>query len=54
MTPMHAKMLLQALTDNLKKFEKQFGEIKVHGTMGKTSKTIGFESSSTMPVDDGK
>jgi hypothetical protein len=28
-TPMHAKLLLRALTDNLKKYEAQFGEIKV-------------------------
>ena len=29
MTPMHAKLLLNALADNLKKFEAQFGEIKL-------------------------
>lgn len=45
MTPMHAKLLLQALTDNLKKFEKQFGEIKIHGAPNQASKGIGFESS---------
>ena len=28
MTPMNAKLLQQALADNLKKFESQFGEIK--------------------------
>ena len=28
-TPMHAKLLLRALTDNLNKFEAQFGEIKL-------------------------
>lgn len=28
MTPQHAKMLLNALRDNVDKFEKQFGEIK--------------------------
>jgi hypothetical protein len=43
MTPMHAKMLLSALEDNLKKFETQFGEIKVWG-MPNQSKTIGFAS----------
>jgi hypothetical protein len=26
---MHAKLLLRALTENLKKYEAQFGEIKV-------------------------
>lgn len=44
MTPMHAKLLHQALTDNIKKFESQFGEIKMHGTPGQPSKNIGFES----------
>lgn len=41
MTPMHAKLLHTALDDNLKKFEGQFGEIKVWG-MPNQSKTIGF------------
>ena len=50
MTPMHAKLLHKALTDNIKKFESQFGEIKVHGGPG-ASKPIGFESS-TQRVDE--
>jgi hypothetical protein len=29
MTPMHAKLMLSALADNLQKYEAQFGEIKV-------------------------
>ncbi len=29
-TPLHAKLLLQALAENLKKYEAQFGEIKTH------------------------
>lgn len=29
MSPMHAKMLLAALSQNLSKYEKQYGEIKV-------------------------
>ncbi len=45
MTPMHAKMLHRALSDNLKKFEAQFGEIKIYGNPDKLSKPIGFESS---------
>ncbi len=53
MTPMHAKMLLKALTDNIKKFEGQFGEIKIHGTPHQTSKTIGFESG-TSSVEEAK
>ncbi|MGD2142993.1 MAG: DUF3467 domain-containing protein [Anaerolineae bacterium] len=28
-TPMHAKLLLRALSDNLKKYEAQFGEIRL-------------------------
>lgn len=30
-TPQHAKMLLNALRDNISKFESKFGEIKVEG-----------------------
>lgn len=29
MTPMHAKLMLNALADNLQKYEAQFGEIKM-------------------------
>lgn len=43
MTPMHAKLLEKALSENLKKFESQFGEIKIHGMPG-GSKSIGFAS----------
>ncbi|HWR83984.1 MAG TPA: DUF3467 domain-containing protein [Candidatus Deferrimicrobium sp.] len=53
MTPMHAKLLLQALSDNIKKFEAQFGEIKIFGAPDSTSKTIGFESA-TLREEDGK
>ena len=42
MTPQHAKMLLTALEDNIKKFESQFGQIKVYG---KQDKEIGFQTS---------
>jgi hypothetical protein len=31
MTPQHAKMLLHALSDNIDKYEKKFGEIKIAG-----------------------
>jgi hypothetical protein len=54
MTPMHAKMLMKALTDNVKKFESQFGEIKIHGAPHQTSKTIGFESSTPRPPEEDK
>lgn len=52
MTPMHAKLLQKALTDNLNKFEKQFGEIKLHGTPHDVSKPIGFEQSSNTAEGD--
>jgi hypothetical protein len=41
MTPAHAKMLHRALSDNIKKFENQFGEIKIHGQQ---AKNIGFQA----------
>jgi hypothetical protein len=47
MTPMHAKLLYKALGDNIKKFEGQFGEIKVHGSPEAIAKNIGFESGSS-------
>lgn len=34
MTPAHAKMLLNALRDNISKFENQFGEIILDKTRG--------------------
>ncbi len=51
MTPMHAKLLQKALTDNLKKFENQFGEIKIVGSVDKNAKPIGFEST-TQDIDE--
>ena len=39
MTPPHAKMLLGALEENIKKFESQFGAIKIHGG---EQRNIGF------------
>ena len=53
MTPMHAKMLHKALTDNIKKFEGQFGEIKMYGSPDKSSKPIGFQSA-TGEVEEEK
>lgn len=41
MTPMHAKQLLQLLQKNIDNFEKQFGEIKMHGQS--ENKPIGFK-----------
>ena len=51
MTPMHAKLLKKALEDNLKKFEEQFGEIKMHGTPHNASKPIGFQSGDAPETD---
>jgi hypothetical protein len=44
MTPMHAKLLLQTLEQNIKKHEEQFGEIKIHSGLQTSSKPIGFET----------
>ena len=41
MTPQHAKSLLNALKDNIDKYEKQFGEIKIHGNQ--KDKAFGFQ-----------
>jgi len=41
MTPQHAQLLHNALTENIKKFEGRFGEIKVQGKEGNT-KSLGF------------
>ena len=54
MTPAHAKILLKTLDDNIKKFEKQFGEIKIHGGPDSLQgKNIGFESSHTDSDSEG-
>jgi hypothetical protein len=47
MTPQHAKMLERALGDNLRKFEKQFGEIKLHGEQSKGQIGFATEPSTT-------
>jgi hypothetical protein len=52
MTPQHAKMMHRALTDNLKKFETQFGEIKIQGEeqrgpIGFSAQRTGFQDSSS-------
>lgn len=41
MTPQHAKLLLQALDENIKKFEDRFGKIKITGKEEPT-KGLGF------------
>ena len=42
MAPQHAKSLLRALEDNVKKYESEFGEVKMYGGPGK-EKNIGFQ-----------
>jgi phosphoribosyl-dephospho-CoA transferase len=46
MTPAHAKMLSKALEENLKKFETQYGQIKIQGgeIQGGADKNIGFQA----------
>lgn len=46
MTPQHAKMMERALADNLKKFETQYGEIKLRGEQN--TGQIGFAAERTM------
>ena len=41
MAPQHAKSLLGALQENLKKYEDQFGEIKIHRS--EQGKNFGFQ-----------
>ncbi len=41
MTPAHAKLLHRALEENIKKYEKQHGEIKLPGS---PEKSIGFQA----------
>lgn len=42
LTPQHAKGLLQALEDNIKKYENRYGEIKAVGGKGE-AKSFGFQ-----------
>lgn len=47
MTPQHAKSLSKALNDNLEKFEKEFGEIKMAGQGN--NKSFGFQTAQNDP-----
>jgi len=40
--PQHAKSFLLALQDNIRKYEEQHGEIKLHGIQNKNT-TMGFQ-----------
>lgn len=44
MTPQHAKSFSDAMNDNIKKYEKQFGDIKVYGN--NKQKAYGFQAES--------
>ena len=52
MTPQHAKMMQRALSDNLQKFEKQYGEIKLQGEQAKGK--IGFAADPTASAGDAE
>lgn len=43
MPPIHAKSFLKALEENVGRFEKQFGEIKLHG-QANAGQQIGFSA----------
>ncbi|HHE54273.1 MAG TPA: DUF3467 domain-containing protein [Caldithrix abyssi] len=43
MAPQHAKSLLKALEENIRKYEEQYGEITIHGQDQK-GKNIGFQT----------
>lgn len=46
MTPQHAKGLLKALEENVKKYEEQYGEIKLHAGVT-PGKHFGFQAPGT-------
>ncbi|MEA2031015.1 MAG: DUF3467 domain-containing protein [candidate division Zixibacteria bacterium] len=52
MTPMHAKILHKTLSENIEKFESQYGEIKIHGGQHQISKNIGFESATDRDTEE--
>ncbi len=48
MAPQHAKSLCKALTDNIEKYEKQYGEIKL--VAGESAKSFGFQPQPVGPA----
>jgi len=42
MTPQHAQLLHDALTENLKKYEARFGKIRMHGKEEDVARNLGF------------
>jgi hypothetical protein len=49
MTPQHAKSFLSALNENIGKFEKEFGEIKLVG--GEPGRQFGFKTPAPEPKE---
>ncbi len=43
MTPQHAKSFLKALQENIERYEREFGEIKIHGVQGGEVREFGFK-----------
>jgi len=54
MTPQHAKSFLNALKDNVDKYEKQFGEVKLHSTPANMQQPIGFQATRTNSEKESK
>ena len=55
MTPQHAKSLLTALKDNIEKYEKQFGDIKVIQEHPGNESRIGFQAETgPIPKEEDK
>jgi hypothetical protein len=52
MTPQHTKSFLNALQENIEKYEKQFGEIKVYGNGG-IQQAIGFKPGKNESISKG-
>jgi hypothetical protein len=53
MTPQHAKSLLGALKDNIEKYEKQFGEVKVITQQPGAVNKMGFKpETNTIPNEE--
>jgi hypothetical protein len=48
MTPAHVKFLVNALKENIERFENQFGEIKLHG-QPQAQAGFGFKAPEGMP-----
>ncbi len=44
MTPSHCKFLLNALKESIERYEKQFGEIKLHGGPQQQAGQFGFRA----------